>query len=285
MTSQPAFIQVGALADGFAPNSHILAPVADLEGRTFVLTLTDRGVHTLRFGAADTVDVERITHGGPPTRKFHACRVTSVRTGIYFVDYIDASGLPVDESGKPVAVSTSYVLDLKRQLCTLVTGSLPSEKETRIDAFTRVERGMELTGVQAQICHGRIASDTDFNGTALHRPSTELIGMRNLYTYSATERYEHIYLNEHFYAWQCLSGVEAGLGDVDRCHTIGIDTALYLFVWREKVVPTLGVLMIDLERMKTDGKIFGYEGSRFDALSNFPVGANAVVLNVTRHPD
>lgn len=38
MTSQPAFIQVGALADGFAPNSHILAPVGDLEGRTLVLT-------------------------------------------------------------------------------------------------------------------------------------------------------------------------------------------------------------------------------------------------------
>ncbi|MBW0447143.1 molybdenum cofactor biosynthesis protein F [bacterium M00.F.Ca.ET.228.01.1.1] len=284
MTSHPAFIQVGALADGFAPNSHILAPVADLEGRTFVLTFTDGAVQTLRFGPASSVDVERTTAGAAPTRKCHACRVTSVRAGIYFVDYVDASGSPIDESGKPVAVSTSYVLDLKKQLCTLVTGLLPGEKETRIDAFTRVELGMELTGVQAEIRHGVIGPDAEFNGTALHQPTTELIGMRNLYTYSATERYEHIYLNENFYAWQCLSGVEAGLGDVDRCHTIGIDTALYLFVWREKVVPTLGVLMIDLERMKTDGKIFGYEGSRFDALSNFPVGAHAVVLNVTRHP-
>lgn len=65
---------------------------------------------------------------------------------------------------------------------------------------------------------------------------------------------------------------------------IAIDAKLYLFVWREKIVPTLGVVMIDLERMKTDGKIFGYHGSRFDAQSNFPVGALAQVLNVTRYP-
>jgi len=71
---------------------------------------------------------------------------------------------------------------------------------------------------------------------------------------------------------------------VDRCHYIAIAKDLYLFVWREKIIPTLGVVMIDLERKKTDGKIFGYQGNQFDALSNFPVGALAQVLNVTRHP-
>jgi len=111
-----------------------------------------------------------------------------------------------------------------------------------------------------------------------------LIGMRNLYIYSETERYEHIYLNEHFYAWQCLEGAEKGLADVDRCHCFRIDEQLYLFVWREKVIPTLGVVMIDLARMKTDGKIIGYQGDSFDAVSNFPVGAQATVLNITRYP-
>ena len=287
MTSQPKFIQVGALADGFAPDSHILAPVGDLEGRTFVLTFADGDVDTLHFAVAQTVDVDRIAAGTTrpaQPRERHACRVTSVREGIYFVDYIGADEPLVDDEGQPSAASTSYVLDVRRQLCTVVTGVLPGEKETRIDAFTRVERGLELTGVQARIRHGRIDSDTGNGDTPLHQPTSELIGMRNLYTYSATERYEHIYLSDHFYAWQCLSGVEAGLADVDRCHMIGIDEKLYLFVWREKIVPTLGVVMIDLERMKTDGKIFGYQGSRFDALSNFPVGAHAQVLNVTRHP-
>ena len=299
--SEPVFIQVGALAEGFAPASHILQPVSDLEGRTFALHYADGTADTLHFAGDQSVEVERALAGAAEStsstssarlgrsanpaqpRERHACRVTSVRDGIYFVDYQGADERLLDDEGKPRAAATSYVLDLNRQLCTAVIGTLPSEAQTRIDAFTRVEHGMELTGVQVQLRHGRIGAQ----GTAqapLHAPTRELIGMRNLYTYSATERYEHIYLNENFYAWQCLSGVEAGLADVDRCHMIGIDAKLYLFVWREKIVPTLGVVMIDLERMKTDGKIFGYQGSRFDALSNFPVGAHAQVLNVTRHP-
>ena len=56
---------------------------------------------------------------------------------------------------------------------------------------------------------------------------------------------------------------------------------LTLFVWREKIIPTLGVILIDLQQMRTDGKILGYQGSDFAALSNFPVGASAQILNVT----
>ncbi|MBN3857822.1 molybdenum cofactor biosynthesis protein F [Paraburkholderia sp. Ac-20340] len=282
MSSQPVFIQVGALAEGFAPDSHILTPTGDLEGRRFTLEFADGASETLHFTSSQRVEVER--SGGAKTH--HECRVSSVREDMYFVDYVGADASLADDQGKPRNVSTSYVLDLRRALCTVVAGALPSETETHIDAFTRVERGMELTGVQMQLRHGRIAAGegVSVSQMPLHAATNELIGMRNLYTYSATERYEHIYLNENFYAWQCLSGVEAGLADVDRCHMIGIDEKLYLFVWREKIVPTLGVVMIDLERMKTDGKIFGYQGSRFDALSNFPVGAHAQVLNITRYP-
>ncbi|MFB4109944.1 MoaF C-terminal domain-containing protein, partial [Klebsiella pneumoniae] len=57
------------------------------------------------------------------------------------------------------------------------------------------------------------------------------------------------------------------------------------FVWREKIIPTLGVILIDLQLMRTDGKIMGYQGSDFGALSNFPVGASAKILNVTRHQE
>ncbi|NYH14402.1 MoaF C-terminal domain-containing protein [Paraburkholderia bryophila] len=278
MTSQPVFIQVGALAEGFAPDSHILSPVDDLSGRTLRLDFTDGSTVTLNFVSTDAVRTE---HG-----EFE-CRVTSVRDGIYFVDYIGGdTGVDKHGEGSARPVSTSYVLDVAQGLCTSVTGTLPNESEARTDAFTRVERGMELTSVQANFRHGRIVQQGSAasSATTLHHPTRELIGMRNLYTYSATERYEHVYLNENFYAWQCLSGVEAGLADVDRCHYIAIADDLFLFVWREKIIPTLGVVMIDLARNKTDGKIFGYQGSQFGALSNFPVGALAQVLNVTRYP-
>ncbi len=66
-----------------------------------------------------------------------------------------------------------------------------------------------------------------------------------------------------------------GLADVDRCHYVQVAEDLYLFVWREKIIPTLGVILIDLQQMRTDGKIMGYQGSDFGALSNFPVGASA----------
>jgi hypothetical protein len=269
MTIQPVFIQVGALAEGFAPDSHILSAVPDLAARTLQLEFSEGAVATLKFESANALSTE--------TGRY-ACRVTSVRDGIYFVDYIGGG-----DGSRPA--STSYVLDVKQGLCTEVVGLLPNESEARTDAFTRVERGLELTGVRARLRHGRISQqDTSGTSAPLHGPTRELIGMRNLYTYSATEQYEHLYLNENFYAWQCLSGVEAGLADVDRCHYIAIASNLYLFVWREKVIPTLGVVMIDLDRNKTDGKIFGYQGNQFDALSNFPVGALAQVLNVTRHP-
>ncbi|MBB4518978.1 MoaF C-terminal domain-containing protein [Paraburkholderia fungorum] len=274
MTSQPVFIQVGALAEGFAPDSHVLPPVDDLAGSTLQLEFADGPAETLTFVAAGVV---RTSNG-----QFD-CRITSVRDGIYFVDYIGGG-----DGSRPAA--TSHVLDVKQGLCTSLAGTLPNESEARTDAFTRVERGLELTGVQVRLRHGRIVAQGAQAGAqagaeaALHHPTRKLIGMRNLYTYSATEQYEHVYLNDNFYAWQCLSGVEAGLADVDRCHYIAIAKDLYLFVWREKIIPTLGVVMIDLERKKTDGKIFGYRGSQFDSLSNFPVGALAEVLNVTRYP-
>jgi hypothetical protein len=142
--------------------------------------------------------------------------------------------------------------------------------------------GEELTAVHCRFAHGCIDQPVTAN-SALHHSTDELIGLRNQYRYSPTECYEHIYLNSHFYTWQCLQGVEQGLADVDRCHYFKLAEQLYLFVWREKIVPTLGVVLIDLQQLKTDGKIFGYQGNDFTALSNFPVGAIAQILNHTSH--
>ncbi|MGL4858174.1 MAG: MoaF C-terminal domain-containing protein, partial [Enterobacteriaceae bacterium] len=140
-----------------------------------------------------------------------------------------------------------------------------------------------LTPVNAEICFGTL--DTPYSDTASrHQFTRELIGMRNLYTYSPTERYEHIYLNEQFYTWHCLEGVEKGLADTDRCHYIKLAEKLYLFVWQEKIIPTLGIVLIDLENMRTDGKIVGYQDDDFDQLRNFPVGAHAWILNNTHYP-
>lgn len=136
--------------------------------------------------------------------------------------------------------------------------------------------------MEAEFLHGSL--DRPWQpGACPHVPSDELVGLRNRYVYSASEAYEHIYLNPAFYTWQCLRGAERGLADTDRCHCYRLAERLYLFVWREKIVPTLGVLLIDLEAGRTDGKIFGYQDDDFATPVNFPVGALAQVLNQTRH--
>ncbi|MFC3533292.1 MoaF C-terminal domain-containing protein [Vogesella facilis] len=268
MQQQPVFIQVGALADGFAPDNNTLPPCGDLAGRSFRLYDSAGGVATLQLAADGSLTLQQDTGDS------HApCRITSLRDGLYFVDCLPPS---------PAGASLSLVLDLAHGLYTRVDGQLPDEAATRLDPFRRVAQGLELTAVAASISHGTVDRAAR-PGEQLHHATRELVGMRNQYRYSRTECYEHVYLNENFYAWQCLQGVEQGLADVDRCHYIKLAAQLYLFVWREKIIPTLGVVLIDLARGKTDGKIVGYQGGDFGVLSNFAVGATAQVLNTTRH--
>jgi hypothetical protein len=164
----------------------------------------------------------------------------------------------------------------------LVIGTLPTRSETQIDAFSRVLANQELTAVNAQFL--RAVIDAPFAGQGhRHTPTVELVGKRVQYVYSRAEAYEHIYLNSMLYCWQCLKGIEKGLADTNRCHYYKIADKLYLFVWREKIVPTLGVVLIDLLHMKTTGKLFGYEGGDFGRLTNAPIGAYATLLNKTSY--
>ncbi|MBE1875832.1 MoaF C-terminal domain-containing protein [Myceligenerans pegani] len=249
-----SFIPVGALGDGFAPDANLLEPVADLDDLPFELDLGERLTLTIDGGVARWGG-----HSDVPVR------VTSVRDGVYLID------------GVAGGVSTTFVLDTEAGLVTLVEGELPPDAVRAESAWTRVQRGDDPTGVTARIRHGRVAGST----APVHAPTTELVGFRNRYTYSPHERYEHIYLTPDRYTWHCLTGVEQGLADTDRCHHIRIRDGLTLFVWREKIVPTLGLLLIDLSAMRTDGKIFGNTGFDTTSTVNFPVGARAEVLDTT----
>lgn len=274
MSTQPVFIPVGDLADGFAPDSHILPFSPVLQGQQFVLHFADGSRASLhaskqqcQLQALDAGTAASFTGQG-------AYRASSLRPDIVLLDF-----LPEGQHGH----SLSLVLDLAHSVFTAVAGVLPQAEEVARSAFSRVMSGEELTAVHCQFAHGCIDHPVTAN-SPLHHATEELIGLRNQYRYSPTECYEHIYLNSHFYTWQCLQGVEQGLADVDRCHYFKLADQLYLFVWREKIVPTLGVVLIDLQQLKTDGKIFGYQGNDFSALSNFPVGAIAQILNHTSHP-
>jgi hypothetical protein len=270
-----SWISVGVLADNFAPekpDSNVLPRSNDLAGTNLTLSRSDDIAMEYSFASDRDVSWRMLSESG----KWHSTSYlsTSLRPGIYFVDLIESDSLPVK--------SVSLVLDLDHSIATVVTATLPDAETAHGGLLARAQHQEELTSVTADIIQATINIPFD-SSLSHHRITDELVGLRLQHHYNREEIYEHIYLNENRYVWHCLSGIEKGLGDVDRCDYLKISRELYLFVWREKIVPTLGVILVDLQQMKTTGKILGYAGEDFQQISNFPVGARSKVLNKTEH--
>lgn len=257
------WIAVGDLGEAFVSDgdTHTLPPSQRLTGKRMTLRFEDGRAVDYHFRSAT-----RLVRGRGSEEAY---RASEIRPGIFFVDFIAAGRR---------ASTISLVLEPERGLCTAIEAQLPTEAEAAVPLTERIRQGAELTGVKAKFLSGAI--DASFESvTDRHAETRELIGKRIEYTYSRSERYEHVYLNERFYTWHCLEGAEQGLADTDRCHYFRIADRLYLFVWREKIVPTLGAVIVDLEQMRTTGKIFGYRGYDFGAVTNFPVGARARLVS------
>jgi len=263
------FIQVGELVKGISEGT--LPGDDSLAGRELALAAADGGITRLVFSGAGSLawEVTGGAHDGEGGEE--RCLITRPREEIAVVDYVASTRR---------ATAITIVLDLARGAATTVTGTLPTAEEAARSAFDLATRGDELTLVATDIAPSYIDGPWAA-GDHPHAPTDELVGKRVRYVYSQTEAYEHIYLNENLYTWQCLRGSEQGLADTDRCHYRRIADELYLFVWREKVIPTLGVVLVDWAAKRSNGKLFGYEGSDFGTLSTTPISSVATLLNVT----
>jgi hypothetical protein len=265
------FIQVGELVKGISEDT--LPPDDGLAGRSLTLHAEDGVVTVLSFASGGRL-AWHVSDG--PRAGAHGreqARVTRPRDGIVVVDYVSSS---------QAATSVTIVLDEAEAAATTVVGTLPSAAQAARSAFDLATAGEELTSVAVTFVRSAIGRPFAA-GRHPHVPTADLVGRRVEYVYSRTEKYEHIYLNEDLYTWQCLEGSEKGLADTDRCHYCRIADDLYLFVWREKVIPTLGVVLVDWKAKVSNGKLFGYEGSDFGALCTTAVSSRAVLLNVTTH--
>ena len=265
------FIQVGELVKGISEGT--LPRDDGLAGRELALSAADGSVTRLAFTGAGSLAWEVTGGAHDGERGEETCLVTRPRDEIVVVDYVASARR---------ATAVTIVLDLARGAATTVTGTLPTAEEAARSAFDLATRGDELTLVATDIAPSFIDGPWAA-GEHPHAPTDELVGKRVQYVYSQTEAYEHIYLNENLYTWQCLRGSEQGLADTDRCHYRRIADELYLFVWREKVIPTLGVVLVDWAAKRSNGKLFGYEGSDFGALSTTPIASVATLLNVTAY--
>jgi hypothetical protein len=200
-------------------------------------------------------------------------RASCIRQGYYLVDFVKLRN-PTE--------SVTLVLDLVKNIATSVVATMPTRECTLKPLFQRVVDREMLSPMRHEILSGSIDQAFSEN-TPRHQPTEELVGKRVLYQYGPKDSYEHIYLNREFYTWHCIQGPESGLADTDFCRYFKLANSLYLFVWFEKVIPTVGVIIIDFTRAKTTGKIFGYQGEDFGATCNTPVGAFLTLKNETRY--
>ncbi len=265
------YIPVGELSVGF---SEYALPSTDcLKGKKTELHYASGNQATLTFVSEGTLGWE--TRDKNRLEEFICSyRAIMPREDLCFVDFIVPRG-----SG----VSLSIILDMTRGIATAITGILPTPKEVMIPLIIRAERRMLLSSVHVVFEHAAI--DGPFlDSTPCHGPTGDLVGERIEWVYSSKHAYEHIYLNENTYCWHCIAGSEKGLADTDRCFFYKIADGLYLFVWIEKIVPTLGVVLEDLGIMRSYGKIFGYESyDRDGKIANFPVGSYGTLLNRTEY--
>lgn len=255
---------IGALSDSFAVERFSLPEADDLSGTTFTIYPTE--------GKAIEFWLEKpiISWKDPDTKRTKTAtyRATSIRDGIYFIDFMNGT------------CSISIILNAPQETFTLVIGKLPSKKDCQANLYHRALLRQELTAVKVKFIHGSLDKPYQ-NSQYTHHLTTELLGLRNLYRYSPNEAYEHIYLNKNFYTWHCVKGIEAGLADTERCHYYKIADELYLFVWRERIIPNLGVMLIDLKQNKSNGKICGYEIGGFNKVINFPITSYCSFINRT----
>jgi hypothetical protein len=271
MGTVPQFIPVGELAEGYNKHdSNALQRSADLAGKNLTLYFDNGSVIEHRFLDEKTLLWSMRNDDNAGDQAEESYMAFNPRPDIYLIDFVKS---------RERAMTVSMVLDFKQRIFTAVVAEMPTREEAERPFLERIAEGQELTGVSATFLHGSINSPCT-STMPRHEQTSELIGKRIEYTYAPDEKYEHVYTNSNFFTWHCLRGPEKGLTDAERCAYYKIAEKLYLFVWREKIIPTLGLILVDLQALQTSGKIVGYHGNDFGRLINFRVGAKARIISV-----
>jgi len=242
------------MAAGFGEHSYPRTDV--LAGRTLPIRFANGWLIEHRFH-----DGERLTWtvregqdaGRTGTATYHA---VEARAGLLFVDFFK----PDDE-----------------EVVTLII------REDTGDLFAALSSYHEVNGerrTRTQFVNGRV------DGAPGGRPieqSSSLVGKRILYRYSSDDWYEHVYFNRECMAWHCVNGAEKGIADVERCAYFDVEDDLHILFWTETVLPLESIVLIDLAKMRSTGRFFGWDPKPQTRIHlNF--GSFATKLNETTYP-
>lgn len=263
LSDTSTWLPLDGLAPGFDANK---APHSlDLAGRE-VAVVDERGTRIVHRFAEHTVDWEYQPGEDDPTQaaaKSDDYEAFLVDDELYFVQF-HHEYLPNE--------AVSLVLDFRSGHALAVISVIlpePTPGTTRVQQVfvpSRIE-GIETRG-------------------AAPAPTTTLIGRRVQWVYSEQHAYEHIYLSPQWYTWQCLAGPERGLADTDENSVWQVRPGIYVFAWREKVIPCGSVTIADhrdARAIRSHGVLFGLDESG-EVPTHFTFGAHGRLISTTVHP-
>lgn len=257
------WLPLDGLAPGFDANK---APHSlDLVGREFTV-VDGRGTRIRHVFAETTVAWEYTPGEGDPTApsaETDDYEAFLVDDGLYFVQF-HHTHLPNE--------AVSLVLDLHSGRALAVISLIG-------------EAGPGSTAVKQIFAPGQI-EELETTGREA-APTTTLIGRRVQWVYSTEHAYEHVYLSPQWYTWQCLAGPERGLADTDENSVYEIRPGIYVFAWREKVIPCGSVTIADhrdARNIRSHGVLFGLDETG-EIPTHFTFGAYGRLISTTVHPE
>jgi len=216
-------------------DSNRLAASHDLVGRDVDVRTPDGHVLRLSFEAPDRLRwaAEGFAWAGSGVEEYEE---VPVGDGAYWVDL---------SLGERRVETLTVVLHPERGWALVVHSKIHDEGA---DVETRVMQtfhGARLDGAAA----GHVPA-----------PTRDLIGKRTLFRYSPHHLYEHIYLSSRRFTWHNLIGEQRGHAATELATTYKLDEGLYLFTWREEIIPVGTVFVFDYANGRSTGKFIGLEG-------------------------
>jgi hypothetical protein len=241
-------------ADGIATNR---LPITDkLVGRSLSVALENGQHYELSFDGMKSI---RWTHAG--ASGLEVGEVIEVDDDLFFVDFTYSSRPAEDHV---------FIINLK---------------SGRVLSVAEVVRPVEAAKGEPRVAQSYVAGTLDraeeISGPA-PAPTRDLIGLTAHYEYSPNHVYEHIYLSSQRYAWQNLVGVQRGQGDVDLATTYKFDEDIYVFGFREFIIPVASLFLYNWKTMRSTGKFLGE--SRSGKIENMPAGAFIRKMSSVTYP-